>query len=487
MHRDSWLDSQTRAVILEFSAFNPSTNLLFIGSYLYEIDVSGCRAPFIRAEVISLDATDTGSRPFFLICVLFFIIFVVLYSGRELYRLQKRRSRYFKSFWSWVEIFQVIFSLLAVVMHVVRSERAVSTIRKLRQNIYSNVSFQEVVISLEVENAVLGILTFIVTAKLLRLIRFNKHVFVFSRTLKSSARLLSSFGVLFFICSVAFLQFGVLIFGPGSRHYSTFLRGTYFQLELTLGRVKARPIKELADANETFGRIFSFFLLFSLTIVAMNFFIATMNDALINAKVATHENELFELVDENNSFKSGEHKKLFDAVSRSMGRVRIEEKVDELNAINCDNINRDRVNVVNNGNSKRGLIDFDVVSKAISASRKYNLETSEQEKPIASHTRRKSLFDKVSYLLERLRLASSEDVKDKVKGKSKPHKVRFAEDVVKSQLKNLRIKKKCLFRRFDDIFRGDCEEEEKFLTLCYDMATFSDSEKARNVKQITME
>ncbi|XP_068742451.1 polycystin-1-like protein 2 [Montipora capricornis] len=487
LQRDSWLDSQTRAVILDFAAFNPSTNLLFIGSYLYEIDVSGCRAPFIRAEVISLDATDTGSRQFYLICVLFFIIFVVLYSGRELNRLQKRRSRYFKSFWSWVEIFQVIFSLLAVVMHVVRSERGVSTIRKLRQNIYSNVSFQEVVISLEVENAVLGILTFIVTAKLLRLIRFNKHVVVFSRTLKSSARLLSSFGVLFFICSVAFLQFGVLIFGPGSRHYSTFLRGTYFQLELTLGRVKARPIKELADANETFGRIFSFFLLFSLTIVAMNFFIATMNDALINAKVATHENELFELVDENNSFKSGEHKKLFDALSRSMRRVRIEEKVDELTAINCDNINRDRVNVVNNGNSKRRLIDFDLVSKAISASRKYNLETSEQEKPIASHTRRKSLFDKVSYSLERLRLASSEDVEDKARGKSRPQKVRFAEDVVKSQLKDLRIKKKCLFRRFDDIFRGDCEEEEKFLTLCYEIATFSDSEKTRNVKQITME
>ena len=45
------------------------------------------------------------------------------------------------------------------------------------------------------ENAALGILTFIVTAKLLRLIRFNQHVVVFSKTLKTSARLLSSFTV----------------------------------------------------------------------------------------------------------------------------------------------------------------------------------------------------------------------------------------------------------------------------------------------------
>ena len=63
------------------------------------------------------------------------------------------------------------------------------------------------------------------------------------------------------ICCTALLHFGVLIFGTGSRHYSSILRATYFQLELTLGRVKARPIYELADPNDTFGRIFAVFYL----------------------------------------------------------------------------------------------------------------------------------------------------------------------------------------------------------------------------------
>ena len=69
-----------------------------------------------------------------------------------------------------------MFSLLAVVMYIVRSKKATSTIQKLQKNIYANLSFQEVIIWLEIENAALGILTFIVTAKLLRLIRFNQHV-----------------------------------------------------------------------------------------------------------------------------------------------------------------------------------------------------------------------------------------------------------------------------------------------------------------------
>ena len=311
LQKDAWLDRQTRAIILQFSAFNPTANLLAIATYFYEIEPSGYSASFTTTEVISLDSSDTSSRKFYLICILIFILFVVLYLGRECYRLYKQRSRYFKSFWSWVEIFQVIFSVLAVVMYVVRSEKSASTIQQLQKNIYANVSFQDVIIWLEAENAVLGALTFIVTIKLLRLVRFNQHVVVISKTLKTFVGPLSSFSVVLLICFVAFLHFGVLIFGTGSKHYSSVLRATYFQLELTLGRVKARPINELADANKTFGRIFAFLLLLSLTIVAMNFFIALLNDALINAKSSTSENELYDLVDQDWRQSGGEKKKAF--------------------------------------------------------------------------------------------------------------------------------------------------------------------------------
>ena len=174
LQSNNWLDRRTRAIILEFSSFNPSVNLLCIATYFYEVEASGYSTPFTRTEVISLDSTGAGSQQFYLICILFFIIFVAFYLGRECYRLYKQRSRYFKSLWGWVEIFQVLFSLLAVVMYIVRSKKATSTIQKLQNKIYENLSFQEVMIWLEIENAALGILTFIVTAKLLRLIRFNQ-------------------------------------------------------------------------------------------------------------------------------------------------------------------------------------------------------------------------------------------------------------------------------------------------------------------------
>jgi hypothetical protein len=149
LQNNDWLDRQTRAVIVEFSAFNPSLNLLVTGTYFYEVEASGYRATFTRIDVISLYSTESAAQQFYLICVLLFIVFVLLYLGREGNKLYKLRFRYFKSFWNWVEIFQVVLSVLAVVMYLVQSNRLTSTIGKLQENVYGNVSFQEAIVWLE--------------------------------------------------------------------------------------------------------------------------------------------------------------------------------------------------------------------------------------------------------------------------------------------------------------------------------------------------
>ena len=95
------------------------------------------------------------------------------------YKLCKRGFRYFKSFWSWIERYQVFSSVLAIIMYVVQSEKVSSAIRKLQENVYGYVSFQEALVWREVDNVVLSLLVFVISLKLLHLIRFNKHVAVF--------------------------------------------------------------------------------------------------------------------------------------------------------------------------------------------------------------------------------------------------------------------------------------------------------------------
>ena len=308
LQNNGWLDRQTRVVLAEFSTFNPSVNILSVATYFYEVDASGLRAASMQIRVLSLDSTGTPSHQFYLICLFLYIVFVFLYFGREIFRLYSHRSRYFKSIWNWVEIFQIVFSLISVVMYIIRQSKTISTMGKLHKNIYANLSFQEAITCQEVENVVLGILTFIVTTKLLRIIRFNNYVALFSTTLKISARSLSSFSIVLSIFFVAFLHFGVLMFGSVTERYSSVLKGAYFQLELTLGRVKARPINELAQADTIYAKIFAFLILFTLTILCMNFFIGIINDSLLDAKNNANESELYKLIDENRCSSSKEKK-----------------------------------------------------------------------------------------------------------------------------------------------------------------------------------
>ena len=470
---NDWLDRQTRAVIVEFSAFNPSVNVLCIATYFYEFEASGYSAPFTRIDVISLYATESASQQFYLICVLLFIVFVLLYLGREGYKLYKLGFRYFKSFWNWVELLQVFFSVLAVIMYIAQSDRITSAVRKLQENVYANVSFQEAIAWLEAENAVLGILTFIVTTKLLRLIRFNQHVVEFSETLKTSARLLSSFVVVLLIFFFAFLHFGILIFGMGSEFYSSILKATYFQLELTLGRVKARPINDLAEANDTFGRIFAALLLLSLTILSMNFFIALMNDALLEAKNAINENELYKLVDECDWKSTQERKVLFDVISNGMHKM----KANEISARSSE-----KENETPELNSRSGTeVNFDLISQAIQNARKQSIQALGNEQP--SNTRRESFFDKASNIVGYLKQANH----DGQNNNKKERKVRFRNDVIKSQLRRLQETKEDLFKRLDSIVQGYSEEEEKFHLLCQEIGVYNSTDSMTNVTGIVNE
>ncbi|KAL9965160.1 hypothetical protein ACROYT_G028923 [Oculina patagonica] len=344
----SWLDRQSRPVILEFTAFNPSTNLLVVGTYFYEIQPTSYSASFERIKIISVYSQETGSHEFYLVCVLLLIIFALIYVGRICYRVYKLRSRFFKSFWNWVEIFQVAVSVLAVVMNIVRSAEAVSTVRKLKENVYAN-------------------------------------------------------------------------------------------LELILGRVKARPINELVDANHTFGRIFAAFLLISLTIMFMNFFIAAINDALSDAKSSVINNELYALVDERSS-NDEKNKRFYDAISNGLKqRSTSKGKRSRSHVKGIDKRTKNAMTTV----------DTDSKSRAIAEAKQNSDHESSLTKP--ETTKRKSFYDRVSGAIGQLRHARDNGI------------------ITKWHLKKLRKREKQLFTLLDDVFQGYYEEEDTFLAICYEL------------------
>ena len=377
LHRHGWLDRQSRSLILEFSTFNPSTNLLVVANYFYELQPSGLKALFERIETISLYSKEKGLHQFHILCFTFFNVFVLLYMGRVCYNIYKQPRSFFKVLWNWIEVLLLVFSVLAVVLNVMRSSEAILKITKLRQNVFANVNFQEVIVWGEAENGVLGFLIFLITIKLLRFIRYNKQVAIFSVTLKAWSNSLPSFLMVFVISFVAFMHFGILVFGTGTARYSSILKATYFQLELILGKVKKRPIEELSDTNRTFGRIFAASILLSLTVLFMNLFISQLNDVLSSAKSSVIPNKLCDITDEPGSYNNGMRKTFFDKISYNL-RQRTGAKSPMTCAADTDNSS--------NKSNEIGTMAFD---------------SSKPRETLTSRKGKETFFDKISYDLRK--------------------------------------------------------------------------------------
>ena len=119
--------------------------------------------------------------------------------------------------------------------------------------------------------------------------------------------------------------------------------------------------------------------------------------------------------------------------------------------------------------------NFDLISQAIKTFRTQRIQESGDEKP--SNTRRKSFFDKASNIIGYLNHANYEDQNNN----KKERKVRFRNDVIKSQLRRLQKTKKDMFKSLDSIVQEYSEEEEKFHLLCHVIGVYNSSDPMVNV------
>ena len=291
LQSENWIDRQTRAVIVEFSVFNPTSNILAVCSFFFEQLQTGQASIFKRIDTISLYSTDSILQVFRGLCVVIFIVMVFIKFGENLVTAVRQRRHYFCSTWNWVELGHVISSILVLVFSFLKSYHTSMSVRNIQQNIFATINFQTSVLWVDVENSSLAVLAFLTTVKLLHLTYYNMYTRVFARSLRIWMRNLPSFMFVLAIIFLAFLLTGISIFGSSIGRYSSFWSAFSFQFEIVLGKVKERPIKELTDVNVAVGHIFVTALLVSITIMLMNFFISTLNDAVNEAKTLELEQE----------------------------------------------------------------------------------------------------------------------------------------------------------------------------------------------------
>lgn len=278
----SWIDQQTRAVILEFTIYSPSTGYLIISAYHYEILPTGYGHPFPKLDTLQLTSAETGFYEFYLNCQFFFIMMAFVFLLKEIYKLYRTKWTYFREVWNWVEILQIINSVLVVVFYILKSNLILKQAAMVKKNPFAFVSFGDAVSWNHTETTVLAIAVFLATLKLLHIIRFNSHISIMMSSFRVSKSLLLSYSVIFVIILLSYAQMGRLAFGDHIQGYSSLLSTLFSAVTMCLGGQMS--FHELMRVNRFLGPLYGISFLALMSFIFMNFFVAILNDSFEDVK-----------------------------------------------------------------------------------------------------------------------------------------------------------------------------------------------------------
>jgi len=277
-----WLDRQTRAVILEFEVFNVNTNLISIATYFFEVLSTGASYTTRRIQTLELYSTESGALIFYLICQFLVMAMVLYYFTMMLINLYRHRLGFFKSVWNMVDFLMITSSIASVVFYMIRSKNILKSIKAIQANPYEIVHFHSALYWVNLENASIAVAIFMVTLKLLNLIRFNPHVIFLFLSFRQSVGYQLSYVGFFLIVFNAFVTSGMQLFGGIVLEYSTYMNAVISQFEFLLG--KAVPIQDLRNEKPFIGPTFAFLYMLSTTVFLMNMLVSVLNESYSDAK-----------------------------------------------------------------------------------------------------------------------------------------------------------------------------------------------------------
>ncbi|KAJ7384754.1 hypothetical protein OS493_020345 [Desmophyllum pertusum] len=236
LQTNDWIDEFTVAVFIEFSVHEPSSRLFNFAKYLYERLPTGGVITTVDVHTLALYPPSNESfNTFYEVCHLLFVVCIIILLSLELRELKRQKRAYFTQIWNWVHILQILTSISAGVMVLLKAKQTSSYVRRVQQNPYDNYSPDRIARLSEYENYLLALVIFIVTIRLLKLVKFNAHICQMAGTLRRSGRSLISFGAVFANSLLAFSLAGGLAFGVTIKSFSSFYQSLGTVIQMSIG------------------------------------------------------------------------------------------------------------------------------------------------------------------------------------------------------------------------------------------------------------
>ena len=277
LHSHNWLDKQTRAGFVEFTVYNGNINY-FLTAFLYiETLPTGGAFPWADFKVFNgyrYSAKD-GLQSMWTEFV--FIGFIIYFGVREIRKMLKFKKQYFKSFFNLLEVALMPTYLVMFALIIVRWLTTSKNIQTFKDNPKDFVSFQYSAAADATLMAVIGIVSFLLNLKFLKLLQFAKIFFVTGQVIKSFVYPLAMFMVPFTLYFLLFCWCAHLGFGAQNAEYQTIVRTITTQFLHLLGATDFYAIRE---ASPIFGPLYYVAYAAFMMFIVFNVFIGIICEAI---------------------------------------------------------------------------------------------------------------------------------------------------------------------------------------------------------------
>lgn len=297
MWNSDWIDEKTRAVFLEFNLYNPNADLFTVAVIMFEFSNNGGIIPSHHFLSSKLYAYSTDFEVMMTVCQLMFLCFNIgfAYIERKKYKVLGRHA-YFKDFWSYIEITQIILAYLGIGLFFQKLVSVNSTVNDFRTSSKSTyISFYAAISWDMILSYMMGFLIAVATLKAIKLLKFNRRAYMVGDTLSHSRALLVSFLVLAVLVGMAFSHCAVIAFGTLVYGYRDIMSSVMTVFNFSLG---VSDLPGLQSTNRILGPVFFVVFVLVVQFCFLTVFVAILNFGISDSKAKfLQRKNKFELMD----------------------------------------------------------------------------------------------------------------------------------------------------------------------------------------------
>ena len=278
-----WIDRHTRGIMVEFTVFNPDANLHTIATMLLEYAESG--GIMHHTEIYTLRLYSyTGFQGMFVLAIhVIYMIIVVYFTVREGIKIYKQRGTYFENGWQLLDMCIIILSYIGAGVYAIRYGIVRNRMTLYHRDPTAYINMQQVAAWDSIYGGFLGIVTFLFTLRIIRVLSFSARIAAILDVLRVGRARILSFMFIFMVLFTVYACVGYLLFGAHVAAYRHVTSAMGDLLSTMLGKNRYQALKE---ADPTFSAIYFFFYCTSYAILMMNFLVAVITET-INSVIMT--------------------------------------------------------------------------------------------------------------------------------------------------------------------------------------------------------